>query len=44
MIMPNIGKQDTILKFRSKSTLTKGDSIKVKLTDSNDAAIAQSNC
>lgn len=44
MIMPNIGKQDTILKFRSNSTLTKGDSIKVKLTDSNDAAIAQSNC
>ena len=40
MMMPNMGKQDTILKFKSNSTLTQGDSIKVKLTDSNGTAIA----
>ena len=38
--MPNMGKQDTKLKFKSNSTLTEGDSLKVKLTDGNGSAIA----
>lgn len=40
MMMPNMGKQDTKLKFKSNSTLTKGDSLKIKLTDANGTAIA----
>ena len=40
MMMPNMGKQNTILKFKSNSTLTEGDSLKVKLTDGNGSAIA----
>ena len=40
MMMPNMGKQDTKLKFKSNSTLTEGDSLKVKLTDANGTAIA----
>lgn len=40
MMMPNFGKQDTELKFKSNSTLTEGDSLKIKLTDSNGTAIA----
>lgn len=40
MMMPNMGKQDTNLTFKSKSTLTEGDSLKIKLTDNNGTAIA----
>ena len=40
MMMPNMGKQDTKLKFKSNSTLTEGDSLKVKLTDANGTAVA----
>ena len=40
MMMPNMVKQDTKLKFKSNSTLTEGDSLKVKLTDGNGTAIA----
>ena len=40
MMMPNMGKQNTILKFKSNSALTEGDSLKVKLTDGNGSAIA----
>ena len=40
IMMPNMGKQDTKLKFKSNSTLTEGDSLKVKLTDANGTAIA----
>ena len=29
-MMPNMAKQDTKLKFKSNSTLTKGDSLKIK--------------
>ena len=39
-MMPNMSKQDTNLKFKSNSTLTEGDSLKVKLTDDNGTAIA----
>ncbi|WP_405287194.1 hypothetical protein [Methanobrevibacter sp.] len=39
-MMLNMGKQDTKLKFKSNSTLTEGDSLKVKLTDGNGPAIA----
>lgn len=39
-IMPNVNKQDTNLKFKSKSTLTEGDSLKIKLTEANGTAIA----
>ena len=39
-MMPNMGKHDTKLKFKSNSTLTEGDSLKVKLTDGNESAIA----
>ncbi len=40
MLMPNMSKQDTQLKFKSNSTLTEGDSLKIKLTDANGTAIA----
>lgn len=40
MMMPNIGKQDTKLKFKSNSTLVEGDLIKVRLSDANGTAIA----
>ena len=39
-MMPNITKQDTKLQFEGNSTLTQGDSIKIKLTDSNGTVIA----
>lgn len=39
-MMPNMNKQDTNLTFKSKSTLTEGDSLKIKLTDTNGTAIA----
>ncbi len=39
MMMPNMAKQDTKLKFKSNSTLTEGDSLKIKLTDINGTAI-----
>jgi ABC-type Na+ efflux pump permease subunit len=39
-MMPNMGKQDTKLKFKSNSTLKEGDSLKIKLTDANGTAIA----
>lgn len=38
--MPNLGKQDTNLTFKSKSTLKEGDSLKVKLTSENGTALA----
>ena len=40
MMMPNMSKQDTKLKFKSNSTLTEGDSIKIQLIDANGTAIA----
>ena len=40
MMMPNMGKQDTKLKFKNNSTLAEGDSLKVKLTDANGTAVA----
>ena len=39
-MMPNMSKQDTKLTFESNTTLTEGDSIKIKLTDANGTAIA----
>ena len=39
-MMPNMAKQDTKFKFKSNSTLTKGDLLKIKLTDANGTAIA----
>lgn len=39
-VMPNTAKQDTNLTFKSKLTLTEGDSLKVKLTDDNGTALA----
>lgn len=38
-LMPNLEKQDTMLSFKSNSTLTEGDSLKVKLTDVNGTPI-----
>ncbi|WP_405283134.1 Ig-like domain-containing protein [Methanobrevibacter sp.] len=40
MMMSNMGKQDTKLKFKSNSTMEEGGSLKVKLTDANGTAIA----
>lgn len=39
-MMPNMNKQDTNLTFKSKTTLNEGDSLKIKLTDTNGTAIA----
>lgn len=39
-MMPNMTKQDTKIKFKCNSTLTEGDSLKVRLTDANGTAIA----
>ena len=39
-MMPNTAKQDTNLTFKSKSTLTEGDYLKIKLTDANGTALA----
>ena len=39
-MLPNFNKEDTILKFTSKSKLDEGSSLKIKLTDVNGAAIA----
>ena len=38
--MPNLNKQDSNLTFESKTTLTEGDSLKIKLTDANGTALA----
>ena len=40
IMMPNMTKHDTKLKFKSNTILTEGDSLKVKLTDINCTAIA----
>ena len=40
MMIPNMTKQDTNLTFKCKSTLKEGDSLKIKLTDSNGTALA----
>ena len=37
--MPNFNKENTNLDFKSKNTLTEGDSLKIKLTDMNGNAI-----
>lgn len=37
--MPNLNKQETNLDFKSKTTLTEGDSLKIKLTDVNGNVI-----
>ena len=37
--MPNFNKENTNLDFKSKTTLTEGDSLKIKLTDMNGNAI-----
>ena len=39
-VMPNLNKKDTNLDFKSKSTLSEGDYLKIKLTDVNGNAIA----
>ena len=39
-MMPNTNKEDTKLTFEGNSTITEGDSIKIKLTDANGTAIA----
>ena len=39
-VMPNLNKHDTDLTFKSKSTITEGGSIKIKLTDDNGTALA----
>lgn len=39
-MMPNMNKKDTKLKFKSNTTLNKGDSIKIKLVDADGNAIA----
>ena len=38
--MPHANKQDTKLTFKSNSTITEGDSIKIQLTDANGTGIA----
>ena len=38
--MPHANKQDTNLTFKSNSTITEGDSIKIQLTDANGTGIA----
>ncbi len=40
MMMPNMSKQDTVLKVTGNSSIAKGDAIKIKLTDANGDAIA----
>lgn len=40
MMMPNMTKQDTIVKYKSNSTLAQGDAIKIKLADANGNALA----
>lgn len=39
-MMPNFSKQDSNLKFKGNSTLAKGDSLKIMLTDENGNVIA----
>lgn len=39
MMMPNMSKQDTKLQFKCNSTMAEGDSLKVKLIDTNGTAI-----
>lgn len=38
--MSHVNKQDTNLTFKSNSTITEGDSIKIRLTDANGTGIA----
>lgn len=38
-IMPDLNKHDTKLIFKNNSTITEGDSIKIKLTDDNGTAL-----
>ena len=38
-VMPNLNKHDTDLTFKSKSTITEGDSIKILLADDNGTAL-----
>lgn len=38
--MPDLNKKDTKLKFKSKSPLTEGDSLKISLTDANKTPLA----
>ena len=40
MLMPNMAKKDTQLKFKGNSTIDKGDSIKIQLTDADGNALA----
>ena len=40
MMMSNMGKQNTQLKFKSNSTMEEGGSLKIKLADANETAIA----
>lgn len=39
MMMPNMAKKDTQLKFKGNSTIDKGDSIKIQLTDADGNAL-----
>ncbi|WP_296884013.1 carboxypeptidase-like regulatory domain-containing protein [uncultured Methanobrevibacter sp.] len=40
MMMPNMMKQNSIIKFKGGDTIKEGDSLKVVLTDANGAALA----
>lgn len=40
MMMPNMAKKDTQLKFKGNSSIDKGDSIKIQLTDADGNALA----
>ncbi len=40
MMMPNMAKKDTQLKFKGNSSIEKGDSIKIQLTDADGNALA----
>ena len=43
MMMPNFNKENADLKITSASDLKEGDSLKIKLTDANGAAISNQN-
>lgn len=40
MMIPNLTKQDTMLKFKGKSTINEGGSIKIMLVDSDGSTLA----
>lgn len=42
-VMPNFNKADTTLTFKSKATITEGDSIKILLSDANGVTLANQN-